>query len=93
MKKKILNLTTWVATILTALMWFPIIVYGILEYLPFFKGDAGISIGIIGGADGPTSIFVSTTALIASIWDWILLGGLLILTIALWILKLKGKNK
>lgn len=52
-----------------------------------------MSIGIIGGADGPTSIFVSTTALIASFWDWILLGGLLMLTIILWMMKLKGKNK
>lgn len=93
MKKKILGIAAWVATILTALMWFPIIAYGILEYLSFFKGDAGISIGIIGGADGPTSIFVSTIALIASFWNWILLGGLFILTIILWILKLKGKNK
>lgn len=68
------------------------IAYGLLRIYWTLKPRAG-SVGIIGGADGPTAIFVTT-----SVPDWLLLvSSLVLLAIGLfgwWKLrKCKGENK
>lgn len=66
--------------------------YGIIQLLAFraLEGEAA-SIGIIGGADGPTAVFVTTRT--GFDWDVALMAAVFVLGIAGFMILRCGKNK
>ena len=68
----ILTAISAIITVLFGLYYFLLPAYLLHKYLPDAKGAA--SIGIIGGADGPTAIFVSGWS---SAWQIIVVSGVI----------------
>lgn len=92
-KQKVINILTWIVIIITVILWLPGFAMGIFMMKSYMTQSKGISIGIIGGADGPTSIFVNTFVFLGGISDFIILGVMLILTIVLWYIRIKLKKQ
>lgn len=93
MKSRIINSITWISTVATLIVWFPVIAFAIIQIKGKLLLEDALSVGIIGGADGPTAVYTTTSVLLAGSGDWILLGGLLVVTIILWCLKIKRQKQ
>ena len=91
-KPKVINIVTWIVTIITIILWLPVFAMGMFMIKCYMTQSDGTSIGIIGGADGPTSIYVSTVAVVGGVSDFIILGVMLTLTIVLWYIRIKLKR-
>lgn len=91
-KQKVINIVTWIVTIITVMLWLPVLAIGVFMIKCYITQSDGTSIGIIGGADGPTSIYVNTFAFVGGVSDFIILGAMLTLTIILWYIKIKLKR-
>ena len=97
-KQKLMSILTWIVTVITVIMWLPVLMIPIvllISYMPLYNKA---SVGIIGGEDGPTAIYPTSTnsvafAFIGGISDFIVLGVLLVLTIVLWHTKIKLGKK
>ena len=94
MMKKRLKLLCLVVSVITG-GWLAL--YGILTVLAKHASNAVLSqseaasIGIIGGADGPTAMMITTTA--GPDWDLILTGGLFAISLAGYSLLRNRKTK
>lgn len=94
-KRRIIHWVTWIVTTFTLVLWIPTIIGKILIGIQMFKvNKEASSIGIIGGADGPTAIYITTSRTVPPGLRW---GSFLLLmlgiTIALWIAKVKMSKK
>lgn len=92
-KRSVMHWLTWGVTGITFVLWLPLIISWIVMIIHLFKvKEEASSIGIIGGADGPAAIFVTSKIGLPGL-SW---GGFLLLmlgmTIILWIIKV-GINK
>lgn len=94
-KQKVVSIVTWIVTIMTAILWMPLVAMGIFVLKGYITKANSVSEGIIGGADGPTALYISTSTFGGGIIDFIILGGMLLLTIVLWYrsIKLKSNKK
>lgn len=94
-KRKSISIMTYISTGITALLWLPVICFVIIaKVMPMLQG-IGNSIPIIGGADGPTAVYLATSTnsfSIALIGSYFVPVVMLILTIILWVVKINGKN-
>ena len=93
-KRSVMHWLTWGVTGITLVLWLPLIISRIVMVINLFKvKQKASSIGIIGGADGPTAIFV--TSKIGP--PGLILGGflllMLVMTITLWIIKVRINKK
>ena len=94
-KRRIIHWVTWVVTTITLILWIPTIIGKILIGIQMFKvNKEASSIGIIGGADGPTAIYLTTSKIGPSGLSW---GSFLLLmlgiTFVLWMIKVKLNKK
>ena len=51
-KQKVINIVTWIVTIITVMLWLPVLAIGVFMIKCYITQSDGTSIGIIGGADG-----------------------------------------
>ncbi|MGL4343843.1 MAG: hypothetical protein ACRCTE_01460 [Cellulosilyticaceae bacterium] len=91
-KQKVINIVTWIVTVITGILWMPVFAMGIFVLEGYVAQSEAMSIGIIGGADGPTAVYASTVAFVGGISDFVILGGMLTLTIILWYIRVKLKS-
>lgn len=93
-KRSVMHWLTWGVTGMTLVLWLTLVISRIVMVINLFKvKQEASSIGIIGGADGPTAIFVTSKIGLPGL----ILGGLLLLmlvmTITLWIIKVRSNKK
>ena len=91
-KQKVINIVTWIVTMITVILWLPVLVMGVFMIRYYITQCHDTTIEIIGGAYEPTSIYVSTFAFIGGVSDFIILGVMFILTIVLWYIRIKLKR-
>ena len=97
-KQKLISILTWIVTVITVIMWLPVLMIPIVLLISYMPLHNKASVGIIGGADGPTAIYPATTnsvafAFVGGISDFIVLGILIVVTILLWYIKIKVSRK
>ena len=98
-KQKLISILTWIVTVITVIMWLPVLMIPIVLLISYMHSYNNGSMDVIGGADGPTAIYLATStnsvgfAFIGGIADFIVLGILLVLTIFLWYRKIKLAKK
>lgn len=103
-KKRLLGGVTWLATISTLILWFPMIALGILKLKDFMTSRVSHQV-----VRTPTLATMLTTtkinryepevvtdtiyALIFSVEDWIMMFGALVLAITLWGVKIRENKR
>ena len=103
-KKRLLGGVTWIATISTLILWFPIIALGVLKLKDFITSRVSHQV-----VRTPTLTTMLTTtkinryepevvtdtiyALIFSVEDWIMMFATLVLAIILWGVKIRCHKK
>lgn len=93
-KRSVMHWLTWGVTGMTLVLWLPLIISRIVMVINLFKvKQEASSIGIIGGADGPTAIFVTRKTGLPGLSRGGFLLLMLVMTITLWIIKLRSNKK
>lgn len=103
-KKRLLGGVTWLVTISTLVLWFPIIALGVLKLKDFITSRVSHQV-----VRAPTLTTMLTTtkinryepevvtdtiyALIVSVEDWIMMFGALVLAITLWGVKIRENKR
>ena len=90
---KIISAVTWMVTAITAILWLSVLTMGLLTIKDYITQSNGMNIQVIGGTNGPISTSVSTFAFVGGVSDFVVLGMMLVITIILWSIRIKVKNK
>lgn len=101
-KKRLLGgvtwLATWLATISTFVLWFPIIAFGVLKLKDFITASTLYQASLTSSTSSmklyePEVVTDTTYALIFSVEDWSMMLGTLVLAIILWAVKIREHKK
>lgn len=102
-KKRLLSGVTWLATISAFVLWFPIIAFGVLKFKDFMTTSTLYQASLTSSTSRmklyvmkvyePEVVTDTTYALIASVEDWIMMFGTLVLVIILWAVKIRSHKK
>ena len=95
MKKKLLRSISLVAAVLSGgwLAWYGAVMLWAKRMgasTAILTQSEAASLGIIGGADGPTAVFVATSG---PDWDLVIVGGVFILSLACWWILKRQKQE
>lgn len=102
-RKRLLSGVTWLATISTLALWFPMIAFGVLKLKDFMTASTLYQASLTSSTSSmklysmkvyePEVVTDTIYALIFSVEDWIMMFGTLVLAIILWAVKIRDHKK